>query len=76
MTARKLIVGAAMLLGTTLATTTATLAQDYYAGPNGYRYYGYAPSYGYGPYYNGSNYNTYYSHPRGGPGGLGIGLQR
>lgn len=72
MNARKLIVAAALLLGTTLGMTTATWAQTYYA-PYGYNYYRYGPSYGYGPYYRGGYYNYY---RRGGPGGLGIGSQR
>jgi hypothetical protein len=75
MNARKLIVAGALLLGTTLGMTTATWAQGYYA-PYGYPYHHYGPYYGYAPYYNGLNYNNYYSRPRGGPGGLGIGLQR
>jgi hypothetical protein len=74
MNAKKLIVAGALLLGTTLGTTTATLAQDYYPAPYGYTYYhGYPRPYAYAPYYN---YYNYYGHRRGGPGGLGIGLQR
>jgi hypothetical protein len=79
MNARKLIVAGVLLLGATLGTTlgmtTATWAQVYYT-PYGYTYYGYGPYHGYGPYYRGPNYYNYYNHPRGGPGGLGIGLQR
>jgi hypothetical protein len=76
MNARKLTVAGALLLGTTLGMTPATWAQSYYA-PYGYTYYHeYPRPYGYAPYYNSLNYNNYYSHPRGGPGGLGIGLQR
>jgi hypothetical protein len=73
MNARKLIVAGALLLGATLGTTTATWAQAYYA-PYGYTYYhGYPRAYAYPPYYG---YYNYYNHPRGGPGGLGIGSQR
>jgi hypothetical protein len=74
MTAKKLILTTALLLGTTAGMTTATLAQSYYGAPydSGYRY---GPSYRHAPYSNGNYYN-YYNHPRGGPGGLGIGSQR
>jgi hypothetical protein len=80
MTAKKIIVASALLLGTALGTTTAALAQVYYNGNYGYGYYNYAPGPGYAPY----NYGP--SAPncdRGGPGprvgcgsGMGIGAER
>jgi hypothetical protein len=74
MTAKTLIVAAALLV----SATSATLAQGYryYGAPN---VYGYAPNYGYSaaPY----GYDLY--RPRGGPGprvgngsGMGIGAER
>ena len=74
MTTKKLILTTALLLGTTVGMTTATLAQSYYGAPYGYGNR-YGPSYRHAPYGNG-NYYDYYNHRRGGPGGLGIGLQR
>jgi hypothetical protein len=71
MNAKKLIVAGALVLGTTLGMTTATWAQVYYS-PYGYRYHHYGAYYDYAPYYG---YYNYY-HRRGGPDGLGIGLQR
>jgi hypothetical protein len=89
MTAKRLLVTSALLLGTTLGTATVTLAQDYYVAPYGYGH-GYAPGYGpgYAPGYPGPgvyNYTPYYGYgpSRGGPGprvgngtGAGIGSQR
>jgi len=90
MTAKKLIVASALLLG----TTSATLAQGYYVAPVSPGPYGYAPGYGtydYAPGYIGTPYgyglyddapgDNY--QPRGGPGprvgngtGAGIGAVR
>ena len=83
MTSKGLMMTAAILAGTTLAATSAGLAQGYYGGP--YGYYNYAPGglYGYGgavPY----NYGPAVPDViRGGPGprvqagsGMGIGAVR
>jgi hypothetical protein len=82
MTAKKLIAAAALLVGVTFGTATASFAQVYYGGPYGGGYgglYDYAPGYG--------GYSGYPASPpywlRGGPGprvgggsGMGIGAQR
>lgn len=86
MTSKRLVMAAAILAGTTLAATTAGLAQGYYGGP--YGYYNYAPAPGIGLYgYGGAvPYNYGPAVPdviRGGPGprvqagsGMGIGAVR
>ncbi|MGB6535969.1 MAG: hypothetical protein WBF58_08415 [Xanthobacteraceae bacterium] len=77
MTAKRLILTAALLGGVSLGMTGASLAQGYYGGTYGQGYYDYAP--GYGAY----NYGPRSDCSRGGPGprvgcgsGLGIGSQR
>ncbi len=88
MTSKRLMMAAAILAGTTLAATTAGLAQGYYGGPYGPGYYDYAPGPAFGPYDYGG-VGPYYYGPailnvnRGGPGprvqagsGMGIGAVR
>jgi hypothetical protein len=77
MTAKRLIMTAALLAGVSLGMTGASLAQEYYYYGGTYGgYYDYAP--GYAPYHYGPTSNC----ERGGPGpragcaGLGIGAQR
>lgn len=84
MTSKRLVIAAVILAGTTLAATTAGLAQGYYGGPYG----GYVPGPGVGLYgYGGAvPYNYGPAIPdviRGGPGprvqagsGMGIGAVR
>ncbi len=75
MTAGKLAATAALLLGTTLAMSSASFAQDVY---------GYGPGYGPGPYGYDSNFGPSLPNcDRGGPGprvgcgsGLGVGAER
>lgn len=59
MTAKKLIVTAALLVGASLGMTTAGLAQAYYEGPAAQGYYGEPAGQGYygGPY--GQGYYDY-----------------
>jgi len=79
MTAKRLALTGALLLGASLATATAGLAQAYYDGTYGRGYYDYAP----GPELS-DNYGPPLTNcDRGGPGprvgcgsGLGIGSQR
>ena len=79
MTTKKFMTAAGLLLGASLAMTTASFAQAYYYGsPSGQGYYDYAP--GYGSYYYGGARSDC---SRGGPGprigcgsGAGIGAQR
>lgn len=82
MTAKKLALGAALLLGANVGMTTGGLAQAYYGGTYGQGYYDYAPGSGFAPY--GDNYGPSANDcDRGGPGprtgcgsGMGIGSQR
>jgi hypothetical protein len=88
MTSTKLMMAAAILAGTTLAATTAGLAQGYYGGPYGRGYYDYAPGPGFALYDYGGfgpwNYGGAVPDvDRGGPGprvqagsGMGIGAER
>jgi hypothetical protein len=81
MTAKTLTMAAAILAGTTLAATTASLAQGYYGGPYGRGYYNSYYDYAPGP---GFNYGPAVPDvDRGGPGprvqagsGTGIGAER
>jgi hypothetical protein len=79
MTAKRLIMTAALLAGMSLGMTSASLAQAYYYGGTYGGYYGYGYGPGFAPYdYGRSPSNC----ERGGPGprvgcsGLGIGSQR
>jgi hypothetical protein len=79
MTAKKLALAAALLLGTSLGLSTASLAQTYY-GPGYHGYYDYAPGYhryGRYSYGAGSDCDRGGSGPRVGCGsGMGIGAER